>query len=426
MVENLGIKVVFDNSHGEIVGVLSFAKEDYSALASIFQLFGCRLDVVMDRISNQHLAGSQVLIIPVPTKQFQQDEVLSIKQFVEGGGGLLLIGEYGGYANNDTYLNQLGQMFGIQFNRDVICDSQARLTNAAADPKKAMVCPIVDGIAQHPAMEEVTKLRLELSCSVTAGGTAVPLAWAGNYSFADRDFNYQADTYEQRGNVIFLAATQAGAGRVVCMGDSSLLSNENLLDPNHSKLGLNLIRWLAGIAQGAAPGFGAAPAAVPGMGGPALGMPPAAPGMPNAPPAAPPTVAAPAGPPGFGPPAVAPPGPAPLAPPPAAAPPGPPSAAPPGFGPPSGPPPAAPPGFGPPSGPSPAGPPGFAPPAGAPPAPLPDLSPPGAPPGSPGAPGPFGPPPSIGGPVPTGAPDASPPKDKPRIPPPPPPPPRKN
>ena len=420
MMENLGIKVVFDNSHGEIVGVLSFAKEDYSALASIFQLFGCRLDVIMDRVSNQHLAGSQVLIIPVPTKQFQQDEVLSIKQFVEGGGGLLLIGEYGGYANNDTYLNQLGQMFGIQFNRDVICDSQARLTNAAADPKKAMVCPIVDGIAQHPAMEEVTKLRLELSCSVTAGGSAIPLAWAGNYSFADRDFNYQADTYEQRGNVIFLAATQAGAGRVVCMGDSSLLSNENLLDPNHSKLGLNLVRWLAGIAQGAAPGFGAAPAAAPGMGAPAPGIPPAAPGMPTAPPAGPPTVAAPAGPPGFGPPIAAPPGPAPIAPPPSAAPPGPP--------------PAAPPGFGPPAGPSPVGPPGFGPPAGAPPAPLPDLSPPGpppgpppgAPPGSPGSPGPFGPPPSVAGPAVTGAPGADPPKSKSRIPPPPPPPPRKN
>lgn len=414
MIENLDIKVVFDNSHGEIVGVLSFAKEDYSTLASIFQLFGCRLDVIMDHISNQHLAGSQVLIVPVPTKQFQQDEVLAIKQFVEGGGGLMLIGEYGGYANNDTYLNQLGQMFGIQFNRDVICDSQARLTNAAADPKKAMVCPIVDGIAQHPAMEGVTKLRLELSCSVTAGGTAIPLAWAGNYSFADRDFNYQADSYEQRGNVIFLAATQVGAGRVVCMGDSSLLSNENLLDPNHSKLGLNLVRWLAGFAQGAAPGFGAAPAAVPGMGAPALGIPPATPAMPNAPPAAPPPVAAPmaAPPPGFGPPVVTPPGPSP--------------AAPPGFGPPAGPSPTAPPGFGPSAGPSPVGPPGFGPPAGAPPAPLPDFSPPGAPPGSPGAPGPFGPPPTIGGPIPTGAPDAGPPKDKPRIPPPPPPPPRKN
>ena len=399
MMENLGIKVVFDNSHGEIVGVLSFAKEDYSTLASIFQLFGCRLDVIMDRISNQHLAGSQVLIVPVPTKQFQQDEVLAIKQFVEGGGGLLLIGEYGGYANNDTYLNQLGQLFGIQFNRDVICDSQARLTNAAADPKKAMVCPIVDGIAQHPALEGVTKLRLELSCSVTAGGSAIPLAWAGNYSFADRDFNYLADTYEQRGNVIFLAATQAGAGRVVCMGDSSLLSNENLLDPNHSKLGLNLIRWLAGIAQGAAPGVGAMPAAAPAMGGPGP-----IPSMPSAPPAAPP-VTAPAGPPGFAPPVVAPP---------PTAPPGPPSAAPPGFGPPVGAPPSplpdlAPPGI----------------PPGAPPG-IPPGAPPGAPPGSPGAAGPFGPPPSIGGPAVTGAPEASPPKDKPRIPPPPPPPPRKS
>lgn len=320
MIQNLGLKVIFDNSHGEIVGVLSFSKEDYSTFASILQLFGCELDIIADRITPHALQGAKVLLVPVPTKPFQQDELYAIHNFVNAGGGLLLIGEYGGYANNDTYLNQIAQMFGIMFNRDLICDTQSRLTGVEQDVKSAMVSPIIDGIAKHEVMQGIDKLRLELSCSVTAGGHATPLAWSGSYSFADKDFDYTPDANEQRGNIIFLASANFGAGRVIAMGDSSLISNENMLDPNHAKLGINMIKWL-GSATAAAPTAtpqytppsapvvpSPPPVNVPDV-KPVHQAPPAAPPPPTPPPAAPPLSAAaaastpsPPPPPGSGPP----------------------------------------------------------------------------------------------------------------------------
>lgn len=208
----------------------------------------------------QYIDQYDVLVVAIPTHPFTTQEVDSIRQFVNSGGGLLLMGEGGVLTSENVKdFNVLAQYYGIEFQRDVVVDPKNNITLDQAYPE----IPVIEYFADHPVTRNVQKIFFSSGCSLRLSGGAQPLAWGGKETYGDRfseSYGYRGGSYdpglEKKGEeLILMACTESGKGRVVAIGDTSLFRGrgtaarswpEDLLEYyDHKKLALNIFDWLS-------------------------------------------------------------------------------------------------------------------------------------------------------------------------------------
>jgi len=201
-----------------------------------------------------------VLVVAIPTQPFTTEEMDSIRQFVNNGGGLLLMGEGGVLTSENVKdFNALAQYYGIEFQRDVVVDPKNNVTLDQAYPE----IPIIEHFADHPVTRNVQKIFFSSGCSLRLSGEAQPLAWGGEETYGDRFFEsygYRGGSYdpglEKKGEeLILMACAESGKGRVVAIGDTSLFRGRGTAarfwpdDPleyyDHKRLALNIFDWLS-------------------------------------------------------------------------------------------------------------------------------------------------------------------------------------
>lgn len=201
-----------------------------------------------------------VLVIAIPTQPFTTEEVNSIHQFVNDGGGLLFMGEGGALTSENVKdFNVLAKYYGIEFQRDVVVDPRNNVTLDQAYPE----IPLIGHFADHPVTKNVKKIFFSSGCSLRLSGGASPLAWGGEETYGDRfseTYGYRGGSYEpgseKRGEeLIVIAYTESGKGRVVALGDTSLFRGRSTAarawpeDPleyyDNKRLALNTFDWLS-------------------------------------------------------------------------------------------------------------------------------------------------------------------------------------
>jgi hypothetical protein len=69
-------------------------------------------------LSEALLSEVDVLILKCPTNSYSAEEIGAITRFVEGGGGLWMIGDHTDVFGMNTFLNQVAPVFGIRFRND--------------------------------------------------------------------------------------------------------------------------------------------------------------------------------------------------------------------------------------------------------------------------------------------------------------------
>ncbi len=207
-----------------------------------------------------YLDPYDVLVIAVPTQPFTYEELQSVYRFVDNGGGLLLLGESGVLTQeNLENFNVLSQYYGIQFQKDVIVDPQNNLTLDKPYPE----IPIIENFADHPVTRNVKKIFLVSGCSLVLSKKATSLGWGGLETYGDRlseTFGYRGGSYdpgyERRGkDLVVMAASESGRGRVIALGDTSLFRGTSTAgqpwqqDPleylDNKKLAFNIFNWLS-------------------------------------------------------------------------------------------------------------------------------------------------------------------------------------
>lgn len=206
-----------------------------------------------------YLDPYDVLIITAPTKPFTTEELTSIHTFVNGGGGLFLLGESGILSSEDVEdFNVLAEYYGIEFQRDVVIDPENHLILDNPYPE----IPIIENFANHPVTQNVKKIFLVSGCSIRLSKGAKPLAWGGKETYGDRlseiygfgGGNYEPE-YEKKGeDLVVMAYAESGKGRVVALGDTSLFRGQSAAgapwpkDPfayyDHKRLAFNVVDWL--------------------------------------------------------------------------------------------------------------------------------------------------------------------------------------
>jgi hypothetical protein len=245
-------KVLFDNAHGENSMLEDSGAGSFSKFSSLIAKEGYKVGEIHDEkdFTLATLKGAEVLVISFPSKKFSNRDVEAILQYVEGGGGLLLTGEWGNLHGNADILNTVSQSFKVMFNKDRITDTRhvheepVTVLGHRTGTRKVPTYALIRKFTLHPITHEVKEVGHISGCSLSAPKYTV-LAWSDEQSFADLDGDGELDPDEIVGSFATAVSPDLKKGRVVCLGDTSILTNQYFEQMDNRKFILNILHWLS-------------------------------------------------------------------------------------------------------------------------------------------------------------------------------------
>ncbi len=163
------------------------------------------------------------------SREISQSEAGALINYVNKGGKLFLVTEWGGYSTKwKNSFNKVGSAFGITSDYNQVSDP--------TDYFRYKFWPVIKNMQNHPITKGVNEFVLASATSLTASPPATALA------FTDQDAT-------PAGRAV-LAATESGSGKVVAAsGDSNFLNNKFLAMYDNRTLARNIFIWLAGGAE---------------------------------------------------------------------------------------------------------------------------------------------------------------------------------
>ena len=192
-----------------------------------------------------------------PTRPYLESERDAIVRFVERGGGLLLISDHTNLFGMTTYINPIGEPFGIEFLMDDTFDLTSGHQSSFAPP----------ALGAHPVVAHMPEMEFETTCSLRPALSLRPvISGRGlgsepvDYSHVNFFGNITAEPNERWGIFLQAASTSHGRGRVVAFTDSTVWSNFSVYFQGKPELALGLVEFLNRSDRHAAlrPGIAAA------------------------------------------------------------------------------------------------------------------------------------------------------------------------
>ena len=223
--------VVFDASHDEYFSIRKREDPSYRLLAR--QLVAGGMGVKEAGELDDGFAGD-VLVVAVPRRAFQPAESAAVQEVVKNGGGLVLVGMGGGLHQSSLVLNALAFRFGMVFGEELLHHDPDRLNALRKDQVHAAHTVLL----RHPVLEGVGTVRVRFGCSVTSDGNAP--VWVGDEPLEERSMA----ALEAAHYYPVLALQEEGKGRVVALGDASLLDSRYVR--GSARLAGNIMTWAAG------------------------------------------------------------------------------------------------------------------------------------------------------------------------------------
>ncbi|MHA3690530.1 hypothetical protein [Akkermansia sp. AKK6] len=226
------VRILIDDVHSDwekcetVFNDQSFSKRESYAATMFYksvQMFG-KADIYNDDskpIDAAMLKNYDILVIKTPTYQYTGEEVDSIEQFVNNGGGLLIIGDHTNLFGMSSFLNKILDKFSMSFNYDSQFDM---LTGGMTIYKKPMW-------NTDPSMAYVDKFKFLTGCTLRAPFGTASMIGRGmcsepvEYSHVNSFGNIKCEVKEGWGNYTQMASAYSGRGRIVAFTDSTYMSN---------------------------------------------------------------------------------------------------------------------------------------------------------------------------------------------------------
>jgi len=238
-------RILFDESHGPMVWTISNSKisltieDGFSSLATTLTNVGFEVSSLKTApISPSHLEGVSVLVVPPSTGHLSSSEESLVLDFVRKGGGLLLFGEnsYDGHKS-------LAGKFGITPVKAVVCDPEYSLP---IRPFHIRIWKIIS----HEVTQGVGSYIFDWGQSLIVKPPALALAYVGNQSWIETDYDGKRQSGEKGDSIAVLAESEYDSGRVVVTGDTGGFMNYDVIGWNGleqfdtRRLALNIFNWL--------------------------------------------------------------------------------------------------------------------------------------------------------------------------------------
>lgn len=233
-------KVLFDNSHTPYVPFGGSTYDFANYLTSNGYTFHW-----MSTFYSGLIDSTDILIISEGITAYSNPEITAIHNFVDQGGGLILLGDWGTFGDNT---DAIGQEYGLIRNSSLVylsdTDDGILLGNSYL---------IYEGtnIGTHPVTQGVNRIEVDRGTGFTALGSGTALVTTdndGTSEWYDNGINYwPADA------VPVFAANTYGLGRVVYLTDVNFIDNGDpdgdgdvtFMDSDNNLFLINAFQWLS-------------------------------------------------------------------------------------------------------------------------------------------------------------------------------------
>lgn len=242
-------RVLLDEKHSdwewtqEKLDTVTYGKKslyNYSCLADYIGHY-YRFERNFELITGEVLADHDILIIKTPTSVFLESELDAIEEFVNQGGGLLLIGDHTNVFGTSTFINPLARRFGLQYNFDATYDFR---TGSLSVYKPSE-------FYSHPVVQSMPPFLFGTSCTLDApllaekviigyGLKAVYLDYSKKNFFSVQN----ESAFMKYGVFVQCAGIKFGKGRVLAFSDSTVFSNFWMFMPGKPELFSGFLNWL--------------------------------------------------------------------------------------------------------------------------------------------------------------------------------------
>lgn len=214
--------------------------------AAMGELLARYYDVTVNfsrRLDRLFLSRFDVLLIKLPSSSFSDGEVEAIRRFVEGGGGLWLIGDHTNVFGSAVYLNQVSRQFGIRFLTDCTWDLPTRRMNVWGSDSPLPPHPIL-GRMKEFEFENGDTLTLPLFADdfmVSRDVFAQEADYSTEVFFPVRE---QGDKDSRIGTRVLFGGVRYGRGRVAAFTDSTSFSTFAMTAEGRHDMVLCTAEWL--------------------------------------------------------------------------------------------------------------------------------------------------------------------------------------
>jgi len=241
-------RAIFDDMHMPVVTITDEGPESFSELRNLIENSGMRIEK-LSMVNMENIGPNDILWISFIKEPYTADEINFVRNFVNEGGKLFVTAEWGNINKNVTLLNDILKPFNISFNPDRVTDyvhSIKKEIEILGDVVGEQTIPhfiILDRLnTKHEISKEIEKISFIAGCSVM-GGT--PLVFSSNESFGDLNANMKWDKGERIGSFPVICCSTYGKGKIVCIGDTSLIMDKYIDDYDNRDFIKNVFKWLS-------------------------------------------------------------------------------------------------------------------------------------------------------------------------------------
>ena len=225
-----------DNWWGDPQGTGSILFQELSAM-------GFNNKVLNGPFSQDTLKGSDIVVLWNPNNPLDDSEITALVKYVEGGGSILVLGSHEADMIEPTResINSLLGHFDIRI-----------MKNGTDDPTNRKGCsctPIIHNLSKHPTTEGINSIILYKPASLEIKNKAIAIARGDNDTFSIGSEPIGGE------NVIVVAVSQKGSGKVAVIGSSFIFDNGKIGDMDNKVFAKNLFTWLGDTSNQSIPSW---------------------------------------------------------------------------------------------------------------------------------------------------------------------------
>ncbi len=245
-------KVLFDESgsYGKLYTIYNSGASGSSVFANLLQENGFSVSKITEGpLTSDKLKDYNVVVMMFPYRNYTELEISSLKEYVNNGGGLLLVGNPWGVEDGDSnsIYNKIANAFGVNFAYNVL----------VVDPNENIGLSNfikVSDIKPQPITSNITEFYYMQGTYLQNAGSSNVFAYSSKDSWSDNLFlttegysqnNQQKESNETAGPFPLYSSMPYGKGKIVFAGSAASFTNLYIYRSNGWKLGLNSVNWLA-------------------------------------------------------------------------------------------------------------------------------------------------------------------------------------
>ncbi len=230
----------------------------YATLISTLQGMGYTVKLASTAGFSPSISTYGIVILPAPFQAYTNDETQALVNFVKNGGKLIMMGDWGGYAESaNTNLNNLSSALGagITFNMDTVYDDTNNYNGNSE-------WPVTSEFVSHATTNGLSSIAYILGCSLLVQNPATVIVYAEDtaYTYANLNISKGNSTGSgikapgtktiTEGSIILSAVVSIEKGKVIAIGDVNIFGDDvfleetdfiNILD--NLKFFKNIINW---------------------------------------------------------------------------------------------------------------------------------------------------------------------------------------